>query len=164
MKLFLVRHGIAIEGLAPGMQRDSERTLTDEGRAEMKLVARGLRQIGARPQVVLSSPYVRTRQTAEIFANEFDVEIKFVDALAPGVNFSRLCRALSDAGKYEQIMLVGHEPDMGMIAGQFLFASDGFEMPFKKGAVCRIDVSDLPPTMPGVLKWYMPPKIFQRLS
>lgn len=164
MKLFLVRHGIAIEGLAPGMQRDSERTLTDEGRTEMKLVARGLRQIGVRPEAVIASPYVRTRQTAEVLANEFDVEVKLEDALAPGVNFSRLCRAVANCVDSEQIILVGHEPDMGMIAGQLLFAGDGFEMPFKKGAVCRIDVSDLPPTSPGILKWYMPPKIFQRLS
>lgn len=168
MKLFLVRHGIAIDRLGPGMSRDSERNLTDEGIAEMRIVAKGLKDIGVKPDLVLASPYLRTRETATIIASTFGLEIATIDALAPGVIMSALYKAvqrhLNQNPNYNQIVLVGHEPDMGMIASTLIHAGPEFVMPFKKGAVCRIDTPDLPSTMPGTLKWYIPPKLFTKLK
>lgn len=168
MRLFLVRHGIAIDRLGPGMSRDSERNLTDEGIAEMRVVAKGLKDLGVKPDLVLSSPYLRTRETAQIIADAYSMEIATVDALAPGVIMTALYkgiqRHLNQNPNYNQIVLVGHEPDMGMIAANLLHAGPEFVMPFKKGAICRIDAPDLPSTMPGTLKWYMPPKLFTKLS
>ena len=164
MRLYLVRHGIATDRLGPGITRDADRPLTDEGRSEMKIVARGLAKLKVKPDVVLSSPLVRTRETAEYLVQEFRCEFKLTDALAPAVTASNVYKSIARYADANQIFLVGHEPDMGMLAGQLLMAGPGFEFPFKKAAVCRIDVSDLPPTSAGILKWYLPPKVFHCLA
>jgi phosphohistidine phosphatase SixA len=56
MRLYLVRHGIASERLGPGVTRDADRPLTDEGKDEMRVVARGLARLNVKPDVVLCQP------------------------------------------------------------------------------------------------------------
>ena len=163
MRLYLVRHGIAMEGLRGGITRDSERPLTDEGKEEMKLVAKALVKLNCKPDLILSSPLVRARQTAEFIAEAFKLEVNLTDALAPAVNHTMLYKAISRHGDRREIFLVGHEPDMGMLVGNLIFAGPAFEMPYKKAGVCRIDVNSIPPDGPGVLKWYMTPKIVHSL-
>lgn len=163
MRLYLVRHGIAVEGLRGGITKDSERPLTDEGRDEMKQVAKALKKIGVKPDLILSSPLVRARQTAEYISEALDQEIKITDALAPAVNFTQLFRVIGRHETAKEVFLVGHEPDMGMLVGNLLYAGPGFEMPFKKAGVCRIDVTGMPPDGLGVLKWYLTPKIVKGL-
>ncbi|MGH2469546.1 MAG: SixA phosphatase family protein, partial [Chloroflexota bacterium] len=68
MKLYVMRHGPA-EAQRDGLA-DADRALTAEGRAETVGVARGLARLGARPAVILSSPLVRARQTAEVIAQQ----------------------------------------------------------------------------------------------
>ncbi|MBS2006804.1 MAG: phosphohistidine phosphatase SixA [Cyanobacteria bacterium SZAS TMP-1] len=163
MRLFLVRHGIAVDHIGGAITRDSERPLTDEGIAEMKQVARALTKINKKPDLILSSPLVRARQTAEIIAQAFDMEIVLTDSLAPAGSPSLIFKAINKHQGVNQAYLVGHEPDMGMLANKLLWAGVECEFPFKKGAVARIDVGDMPPTGPGTLKWYMPPKLVHSL-
>jgi phosphohistidine phosphatase len=66
VKLYLVRHAIAVPHFTVGYEDDSQRPLTDKGRAKMRDITRGLKVLGVAPQIILSSPYVRARQTAEI--------------------------------------------------------------------------------------------------
>lgn len=163
MRLYLVRHGIATDRLGPGITRDADRPLTDEGRAEMKIVAKGLSKLKVKADVVLASPLVRARETAEFLVEEFGCEFKLTDALAPPVTATNVFKSIGRYPEANQVFLVGHEPDMGMLAAQLLWAGHEFELPFKKAAVCRIDVADMPPTSPGILKWYLPPKVFHSL-
>lgn len=161
MKLFLVRHGIAVDGIGGEIKTDAQRPLTPEGREEAELVARGLKKSGTKLDLLVSSPLVRARQTAELFAEVFKLEVLICDELAPGGEPSHLYRFLKDK-KGEAIALFGHEPDMSDLA-QTLLKAD-FNIPFKKAAVCRIDVWDMPPTTPGLLKWFLPPKLSRQLS
>ena len=163
MRLYLVRHGIAVDHLGGGITRDSERPLTDEGITEMKLVARALLKINKKPDLILSSPLVRARQTAQIIADAFNMEITLSDTLAPAGSSSLVFKAIAKHADVNQVYLVGHEPDMGMLLNKLTWAGLECEFPFKKAAVARIDVSDMPPTSPGILKWYMPPKIVHAL-
>lgn len=166
MKLYLVRHGIAVERIGGAILSDSQRPLTEEGKAETRKVAVGLRSLGVKPNLVLSSPLTRARQTAEIM-NELlggTDEVKITDALAPAGAPSDLYRFAQRFKHIDEIMFVGHEPDMGRLAGGLLWATPELEIPFKKAAVCRIDVHDLPPTSPGILKWFITPKIASLLS
>jgi len=159
MRLYLVRHGIASDHIGGAVTRDSERPLTEEGIAEMKLVARALTKINKKPDLILSSPLVRARQTAEIIADAFGVTVTLTDSLAPAGSAASIFKAINRHEGVNQAYLVGHEPDMGMLANKLLWAGLECEMPFKKAAVMRIDVADMPPTSPGLLKWYMPPKL-----
>lgn len=158
MKLFLVRHGIAVDSLAGEIKTDAKRPLTLEGRAETELVARGLKRAGNKLDLLITSPLVRARQTAAIFADVYMLEtrVEICEVLAPGCRPSDLYKFLKGT-RAESIALFGHEPDMGELAQALLGAE--FNIQFKKAGVCRIDVWDMPPSSPGVLKWFMPPKL-----
>src|SRR5689334_2900287 len=89
MELYFLRHGIAAD-TGPEDSGDAGRPLTEEGIDKLKEAARGLRRLGVRPDVLLSSPLVRARQTAEIVRKAFGIESRLVDALAPGCDITRL--------------------------------------------------------------------------
>jgi len=163
MRLFLVRHGIAVDHIGGAITRDSERPLTEEGTTEMKLVAKALTKINKKPDLILSSPLVRARQTAEIIAEAFNMDVVLTDSLAPAGSHSLIFKAINKHQGVNQVYLVGHEPDMGMLLNKLLWAGLECEFPFKKAGVARVDVGDMPPTGPGTLKWYMPPKIAHSL-
>jgi phosphohistidine phosphatase len=165
MKLYLVRHATATEGLGGNIRRDADRPLVPEGRQEAERVAKLLKSMGVRADALISSPYVRARQTAEIFAEVLGgkANLQLSDLLAPGGSFSALCKEISELKRAEEVFLFGHMPDMTRLAQAFLFC-DRLMMPFKKSAVCRIDLFDLPPSQPGTLKWMITPKIAQALT
>ncbi len=161
MKVYLVRHGIAQERLGGAVLNDSQRPLTDEGKTEMKQVAHALKRLNVKPDLVVASPLVRAKQTAEIIREVLGPsdELKITDSLAPGGSASGVYKFLRQFHQIEEVFLVGHEPDIGQLAANLLWAGSELNIPFKKGAVCRVDVFDLPPTSPGMLKWFITPKI-----
>ncbi|HEY9776096.1 MAG TPA: phosphohistidine phosphatase SixA [Planktothrix sp.] len=165
MKLYLVRHGIAQERLGGAVLNDSQRPLTDEGRHETRQVAQALKKLGVRADIVVSSPLTRARQTAEIFnevLGEKD-EVKIADALAPGGSSSGVYKFLQKLNAAEEVFCVGHEPDIGKLAASLMWAGPELDIPFKKAGVLRVDVPDVPPTIPGTLKWFITPKIASHL-
>src|SRR5271169_1701375 len=98
MQLFIVRHGIAIDREDPKCPPDPERFLTEEGAEKTKQVARGVAEVASVPDLILSSPYVRALQTAEIFAKalEYDKDkIRKSDFLLPGAEPLQLFRELT---------------------------------------------------------------------
>jgi len=161
MELFLTRHGIAGQKVGGSVVIDAQRPLTDEGRDETRQVGVALKRLGIKPDLIATSPLVRARQTAEIIAEVFGAgqKVSICEALAPGGTASDLYKFLANIKQAEQIFLVGHEPDMSRLAATMLWAGPELDMPFKKSGVCRIDISDLPPTAPGTLKWLITPKI-----
>lgn len=160
MKLFLVRHGVAVDGIGGEIKSDAQRPLTPDGRDEVEQVAKGLRRSGIRLNHLVSSPLVRARQTAAVFADEFGMAVEICDALAPGGDTQYLYAFLKGK-KGDSIALFGHEPDMSDLAQELLGVE--FKIPFKKAGVCRIDVEDMPPRSPGTLKWFLPPKLSKQL-
>ncbi len=165
MKLYLVRHGIAVDRLGGEIKTDFDRPLTGEGSDEAELVATGLRKLGVKPDLLVSSPLVRARQTAEIFAKVLECreEIKICEALQPGGHPTDLYKSLGKT-RANEIMFFGHEPDIGELTAKLLHGGADFHLPFKKAGVCRIDVTHLPPPGPGILKWFITPKIARALA
>ncbi|MGB7437560.1 MAG: histidine phosphatase family protein, partial [Candidatus Acidiferrum sp.] len=66
MQLYIVRHGVAIDREDPKCPADPDRFLTDEGIEKTRLAAEGVAEIAAVPDLILTSPYVRAVQTAEL--------------------------------------------------------------------------------------------------
>lgn len=163
MKLYLVRHGIAVEGLVRGISSDSQRPLTEEGIEETKMVARSLKRLNVKPEVIVSSPLVRAEQTAEILKEQLFGELMTSDSLCPGVTAQNVYKFLKEYADKDEIMLVGHEPDMGELVKEIVCAGFEFSLPFAKAGVCCVEVADLPPTMPGTLKWLVTPKLLADL-
>ena len=161
MKVYLVRHGIAVERIGGAILNDSMRPLTDDGRAETKQVAHALKRLNVKPDLIVSSPLVRAKQTAEILKDVIGhvEEVQITDTLAPGGSATDVYKFLRQFNKIDEVFLVGHEPDMGRLTATMLRAGHQCEIPFKKAGVCRVDIYDLPPTSPGTLKWFITPKI-----
>ena len=166
MELFLTRHGIAGQKIDGAIVIDAQRPLTDEGRHETRQVAQALKRLGLKPDLIATSPLARAHQTAEIIADVFGLaqSVQTCEALAPGGTASDLYKFLANVKQVEQAFLVGHEPDMSRLAATMLWAGPELDMPFKKSGVCRIDITDLPPTAPGTLKWLITPKMAALMS
>ena len=161
-ELYLIRHGLA-EERGEEWPDDAKRPLTAQGMSRLRKEARGLARLGVSFDVVLASPLVRARQTAEIIAGGFDPRppIVNIDSLAPGGTYQAIVADLEKHARKTRIALVGHEPAIGELAARLI----GARQPpaFKKGAVCRIDVDALPPKDPGSLRWFVMPKILRGL-
>jgi len=163
MILYIVRHAIAEP---QGAAADAERALTEEGIEKMKKAAAGLRAANAIPDVILSSPLVRARQTAEILNEAFDGKalFKMIPSLAPSGNRAELNRELRRHEGAAGIMLVGHQPSLGEIAGEITCGSSGCPLELKKGGACAIEIEKLAPAPRGTLLWLMPPAILRKLA
>ena len=161
-ELYLIRHGIA-EERGEAWPDDAKRPLTEEGAARVRKAARGLSSLGVAFDAILTSPLVRTRQTADAVASAFTVRPPIVaaDSLAPDGTYQAVLAELEKHTRRTRIALVGHEPGIGELASRL----SGFRHPleFKKGAACRIDVDALPPTGPGTLRWFLTSRIMRSI-
>ena len=156
--IYLVRHAIAAER-GDEYPDDSKRPLTGQGMSRFRKAARGLVEIGVEVDLILTSPFVRARQTADILSEQLRGNPPVVEtsALVPGAAHADLIAELANHAKRSALALVGHEPGIGTAAARLVGARGAFE--FKKGGVCRIDLRCLPPEEPGRLIWFVPPKM-----
>src|SRR5690242_21953176 len=120
-EIYLIRHGVA-EERSDRWPDDSKRPLTSDGMARMEKTARGLARLDIGVDVILTSPLVRTRQTADILAAELDGHPQIVntDALAPGGDYAAIVAALEKHSRRQRIALVGHEPAIGELAARLI--------------------------------------------
>jgi phosphohistidine phosphatase len=163
-ELYLIRHGLAAER-GPNFPDDTKRPLTSRGIVRLRREAKALVALDVLFEVILTSPLVRTRQTAEAFASAFrePPPIVNVPSLAPGGTHNAIVDDLAkQSHRRKKIAIVGHEPDIGELAARLLGLRKAIE--FKKGAVCRIDVAALPPTGNGQLKWFLTPRILRKIG
>ena len=162
-QLFLIRHGVA-EERGDAWPDDAKRPLSEDGIERFQKSARGLARLDVWIDVVLTSPLVRARQTADIVASAFDPRpsIITVESLAPGGSYASLVADLEKHGRKTRIALVGHEPGIGELGARLVGSRHSFE--FKKGAICRIDVDEIPPVGPGDLRWFLTPKVMASIK
>ena len=162
-ELYIVRHGLA-EERGEAWPDDNKRPLTPDGVSRMRKAARGLARIGVTIDIVLTSPLVRARQTAEIVAGGLEPRPSLVniDSLAPDGSYAAIIADLEKHGRRQRIAFVGHEPSIGELGARLIGSRHALE--FKKGAICRIDLDELPPVSPGDLRWMLTPKILRALK
>src|ERR1700686_2472719 len=113
MQLYIVRHGIAIDREDPKAPPDPDRYLTEEGIERTKQVAKGIVALGATADLLISSPYVRAMQTAEIFAAALDYpkqKIRTTDSLLPGAEPGAFLRELAREKNASSVFCFGHAP------------------------------------------------------
>ena len=167
MKLYIVRHAIAAPHGTSGIP-DDERPLTEEGIKKMSQVAAGLRSLEYIPDLILSSPLPRAKQTAEILLEAFGqkrIGLEILPALAPAGSRRELYQTIASyERKHESLMLVGHQPSLGEIAGEIAWGSPGHSLELKKGGACAIELvrSGEPPE--GSLISLLTPSILRKIA
>jgi phosphohistidine phosphatase len=132
----------------------------------MREAAAGLRILDYVPEAVLSSPLLRARQTAELLLEIFGkgIEFKTTPSLAPSGSRQDLYReiALYDK-KLKSLMLVGHQPSLGEIAGEIAWGSPDRYVEFKKGGACLIDLESVRGVPKGKLISLLTPSILRKV-
>lgn len=158
MQIYILRHGIA-EDPAPG-QRDADRALTLEGRRKLQAAMKRAAAAGVAPTLILTSPYKRAVQTAQIVVKSFSFtgDVLQTQALTPDADPAGAWDELRLHRDHAQILCSSHEPLCGRLAA-YLLNSPSLEIDYKKGALVRIDVLSAGPRPRGVLKWMLAPKL-----
>jgi phosphohistidine phosphatase len=163
MKLYIVRHAIAVPHGAQGIE-DDDRPLTEEGIKKMRQAAAGLVVLGWVPHLMLSSPLIRARQTAEILI-EFlgkKIKLKTVPSLAPSGSRQELYREMNSY-REKNLMIVGHQPSLGEIAGEICWNSAEVFVEFKKGGACAIELESTKNFPSGHLVSLLTPAILRKV-
>jgi len=163
LELYLIRHGVAAER-GEDYPDDSKRPLTGSGMSKLRKEAKALNSLEVGFDLIITSPLVRTKQTAEIFAETLNGKppINTSDALAPAGTPAAVMQELARHARKARIALVGHEPNLGELAARLIGARSPVE--FKKGAICRIDFDVLPPKSLGQLQWFLTPRILRKIG
>jgi phosphohistidine phosphatase len=165
MQLYIVRHGIAIDREDPKCPADPERFLTEEGLEKTAEVAEGVARIGETPDLMLTSPYVRALQTAEIFADALDYprqKIRKTDALLPGAEPQQLLRELSKDKELSAAFVFGHAPHLDELLATALGSRQHISS-LKKAGVAVVELKRLTPPS-GQLIWLATPKLLRRVG
>ena len=163
LELYLIRHGVAAER-GDDYPDDSKRPLTSGGISRLRKEAKALDEMEIGFDHIITSPLVRTRQTADVFAEllKSKPSVSQSDALAPAGTPAAVMQELGKYLKKGRIALVGHEPNIGELAARLIGARTPME--FKKGAICRIDFDVPPPKGMGQLRWFVTPRMLREIA
>ena len=166
MRVILFRHGPAGQRDAARWPDDGKRPLTKRGLERTARAADGLRRFAGASLRVHTSPLERARQTARIIGEAMapGTRTETLEALVPAAPIREAVRWLKDAKSGASIVLVGHEPHLGKLAGMLLFGSTGTALPMKKAGALVVDF--VGPVEPGAGRLYafLPPRALRRLG
>jgi phosphohistidine phosphatase len=163
MQLYIVRHGIAIDREDPKSPAEPERYLTAEGIEKTEQVAKGVAALGATPDLLISSPYVRAMQTAEIFAAAMDYpkqKIRRSDLLLPGGEAALFYRELAKDKQVGTVFCFGHAPHLDDLIATGL-GSKNHLTALKKAGVALLELKRVSPPS-GQLVWLAVPKLLRK--
>ena len=153
MRIYLVRHSDAVDRV-PSMP-DAARYLSARGRVSFRGMARRFRDAGGRPTRILTSPFVRAVQTAEILSGAlgYDGEVVVDPRLSPGFDLAMLSAVLDGCPREREIAFIGHEPDLGGILSLLLSLPHGYAM--RKGAIAALDLPIAGDPLRAGLAWLL---------
>ncbi|HKV23865.1 MAG TPA: phosphohistidine phosphatase SixA [Candidatus Acidoferrum sp.] len=163
MQLYVVRHGIAIDREDPKSPPDPDRFLTEEGLEKTKRIAESVAVLSSSPDLLLSSPYVRAMQTAEIFASAMDYprqKIRRSDLLLPGAEPTLFFREIAKDKQSSTIFIFGHAPHLDELIATAL-GSKHHVTSLKKAGVALLEMKRVSPPS-GELVWLVTPKLMRR--
>ena len=166
MNLYIVRHAIAVEHGTQGYEDDSQRPLTDTGRKKMKKITKGLERLGVQLDVILTSPYIRARDTAKILADRYDMtdRIYFSENLIPPGDFESLVFEIHEKYDLANVALVGHEPMLSSLISWLTTGDTDARITLKKGGVAHLSSASLHQDGRATLEWLLTPALMVELS
>lgn len=166
MEIYIIRHGDAIDRNDPKVTGDAMRWLTETGKSEVESSARLLAKLGVEPALVLTSPMVRARQTAEIVTGLVGPAggPTVSEHLVYGGSLAGVIDDVLRHGQPRQVVLAGHMPSIGALVGYLAWGAPEHGIQLRTGEVCRVDLPDRSPAPShGDVRWLIPPKIARKL-
>jgi phosphohistidine phosphatase len=159
VRLYLIRHAVAEDQPENMRFADPLRALTARGRRRFRRSARAFARLGEEVGLILSSPMLRSVQTAELLAAALrQDEVRVLDELRPDAGVPLLLERLSELG-VESVALVGHKRllcELAIVLAGVPF-EDATRLRFKRGAIARIDVRKLSAAASGKPRWWLGP-------
>jgi phosphohistidine phosphatase len=157
MEIYILRHGNAEDHNAAG---DAQRAHTEEGRRKLRRVLDRGSKAKVAPSLILSSPYVRARQTAEMAALILRCGRKIVEteALLPEGSPEELWEEIRARRQESGILIAGHEPMLSATTA-WLLGAPAVQVDMKKGALARVDVDHFGPKPQGILRFLLTPRL-----
>ncbi|MDB6030554.1 MAG: sixA [Verrucomicrobiales bacterium] len=158
--LYVLRHGEAEEKGPQWETQDDQRPLTVEGIKNVEAAVQGLKRMDVEFDLVLSSPFVRARQTTEILVRGFDgrPRVDFTDHLTPSGDPRKLIEDIRWHRMQYCIVLVGHEPYLSKLVGELISGENGSDLTLKKGGMCKLETERLEYGRCATLKWLLTQK------
>jgi len=160
MNLYIIRHAIAVDEGSADFE-DSQRPLTDKGRRKMRQIAKGLYALGVEFDLILSSPYLRAQETAEVLADVLKVKKKiiFSESLIPESEPEKVIAEINESHTVDSLAIVGHEPHLSSLIGLLAANNPNIDITLKKGGVCYLSADDLHHAHRATLEWLLTPGI-----
>jgi len=153
IQLYLLRHAHAGDSSRwPG--DDARRPLSARGHQQADRVARHLLALRINLDVIVTSPRVRARETADPVGRALGVPVVVDERLGGGLTIAILDQVLADAGDPARAMVVGHDPDFSDLAAELAGA---ISLPMRKGALVRLDTARPLGPAGAILRWLIPP-------
>jgi phosphohistidine phosphatase len=165
MNLYLLRHAIAAERDPYKYPDDALRPLTATGSKKMIRIADALYKMGLQVDLILSSPFLRARQTAEIARKRLHLRkdrLLLIDALAPSGDPGQLIKEIQNKFMVDRLLLVGHEPDLSNLISLLLSGDTSIPVTMKKAGICCLSIAQLVAGKCAGLEWLINPG--QRIS
>jgi len=169
-RLYFLRHAIAVDRDGALYKDDSLRPLTAPGQEKMRRAALGMRALGLKFDAIISSRYLRAKQTAEIVIGAYchtsglkNKKIHLTDKLLPPASIEELLQEIhANFPKAKNILLVGHQPHLTQMISSLLKsdpngrgqASSLLDIDFKKGGLCHLTLDNTRAT----LNWLLTPE------
>jgi phosphohistidine phosphatase len=167
MNLYILRHGLAVDHGAAGYPNDADRPLTPKGKRKLRKIAKAMQSLQLSFDLILSSPYTRARQTAELVADALRQrrKLEFSEDLVPNGSFQELIQYLNRLKtRAEDVMLVGHEPYLSGLISLMVSGDSDFRVVLKKGGLCKLTIESLRHGRCAALEWLLTPKQMAKMS
>lgn len=163
MEIWLLRHAEAEEQAPSG--RDEDRRLTEDGRRRMDFVARAIADLEPEFDGILTSPLVRAHETAAPVAKALGIENLVIETetLTPEADPKDILAEV-DRRKLKRVLLVGHNPHFGSLAGLLVAGKNGPPIEMKKAGLARFEARPRASDVPATLRFFIPPGILERLG
>ena len=160
-----MRHGDAGNRLSDPI-KDTKRQLTVSGKKEVVEIAKSLKKLGVKFNIIFSSPLSRTFQTAKIIAEEykFTKQIEQSEELKPNGSKVFLYNKLSKLNIDSVILIVGHEPYLSSMINDIISNNkNSNNIILKKAGLSRIKITSTVPILKGELRWLLTPRILKKI-
>jgi phosphohistidine phosphatase len=156
MDIYLVRHGEYVDLGSKTLEQDSLNPLSDVGIALLQKQAKTLAAWQIPVEQIVTSPFVRAKQTAKILADGIGVALdEHVALTRTFFNVAGLTQILQEYAHTKHLMLVGHESDLSTVAAAVI---GGGRLELARGGMIRIALDTIAPPQ-GRLIWLLSPDV-----